>query len=64
MPRYGLIIWSQKYLALNRVFHGRMKHVEVDYHFIRERVARGLLEVDYIPTGVIKSLMDSRRFAL
>jgi hypothetical protein len=28
-----------------------MRHVELDYHFIRERVARGLLEVDYIPTG-------------
>jgi hypothetical protein len=40
-----------KYLAFNPVFHGRMKHVEVDYHFIRERVARGILEVDCVPTG-------------
>jgi hypothetical protein len=40
-----------KYLAFNPIFHGRMKHVEVAYHIIRERAARGLLEVDYIPTG-------------
>jgi hypothetical protein len=25
-----------KYLASNHVFHGRMNHVEVDYHFIRD----------------------------
>jgi hypothetical protein len=23
-----------KYLASNPIFHGRMKHVEVDYHFV------------------------------
>jgi hypothetical protein len=23
-----------RYLALNPIFHGRMKHVEVDFHFI------------------------------
>jgi hypothetical protein len=48
-------VWAHnmgaKYLAFNPVFHGRMKHVEVDYHFIREHAARGLLEVDYFPPG-------------
>jgi hypothetical protein len=40
-----------KYLAFNPIFHGMMKHVKVDYHFIRERVARNLLNVDYVPIG-------------
>jgi hypothetical protein len=40
-----------KYLAFNLIFHGRMNHVDVDYHFVREHVAKRLLEVDYVPTG-------------
>jgi hypothetical protein len=40
-----------KYLATNPVFHGRVKHIEIDYHFVRERVAKGLLQIDYVPTG-------------
>jgi hypothetical protein len=27
------------------MFHGQMKHVEIDFHFVRERVARKLLDV-------------------
>jgi hypothetical protein len=34
-----------KYLASNPIFHGHMKHVEVDYHFVRDRVLKKLLEV-------------------
>lgn len=33
------------YLCANPIFHRRMKHVEVDYHFVRERVTRRQLEV-------------------
>jgi hypothetical protein len=28
------------YLSANSVFHARTKHIEVDYHFFREHVAR------------------------
>ncbi len=40
-----------KYLSANPVFHARTKHIEVDYHFVRERVSRKLLEIDFVPTG-------------
>jgi hypothetical protein len=40
-----------KYLSSNPVFHARTKHIEVDYHFVRERVLRRLLQVDFVPTG-------------
>jgi histone deacetylase 1/2 len=39
------------YLSANPVFHARMKHIEIDFHFVRERVARRLLEIRFIPTG-------------
>jgi hypothetical protein len=53
-PRYAKL-WCDnlgaKYLKANPVFHSRVKHVEIDYHFIRERVAKGLLHIDYVPIG-------------
>jgi hypothetical protein len=40
-----------KYLSSNPVFHARTKHIEVDYHFVRERVMKNLLQIDFISTG-------------
>jgi hypothetical protein len=40
-----------KYLSANPVFHARTKHIEVDYHFVRERVSRRLLDIDFVPSG-------------
>jgi hypothetical protein len=39
-----------KYLSSNPVFHGRIKHVEIDYHFVRERVTKKLLKIDFVST--------------
>lgn len=35
-------------LARNPVFHGRSKHVDVRYHFIRECVERGEIVIKHI----------------
>jgi hypothetical protein len=38
-------------LAFNPVFHARMKHIEVDYHFIREKVLNCDVLLKFISTG-------------
>jgi hypothetical protein len=37
-----------KYLSSNPIFHGRMKHVKIGYHFVNDRVMKKLLEVRFI----------------
>lgn len=37
-------------IAENPVFHARTKHVEVHYHFLREKVLRGEIEMEHMNT--------------
>ena len=41
---------SAVYLSENPVHHGRTKHVELDVHFVREKVAVGDVRVLHVPT--------------
>jgi hypothetical protein len=41
---------SAFYLSENPVHHGRTKHVELDVHFVREKVVVGAIRVVHIPT--------------
>ena len=50
------------YLSMNPIFHARTKHIEVDFYFVRERVARKVLDMrfissqDQVPDGFTKPL--------
>jgi hypothetical protein len=41
---------SAIYMSKNPVQHQRTKHVEIDLHFVRERVALGDVRVLHVPT--------------
>jgi hypothetical protein len=50
------------YLSANPVFHAHTKHTEIEFHFVRERVASKLLEVKFISS--IDQLADGFTKAL
>lgn len=55
-------------LAENPTFHARTKHIEVYYHFIREKVLKGEIDLRYINTtdqvaySLTKSLASRKLF--
>jgi len=41
---------STIYLAKNQVYHARMKHIDVKFHFVREILEEGDIELQKIYT--------------
>jgi len=38
------------YLSANPIFHAPTKHVEIDYHFVRDQVAKKEIQILFIPS--------------
>ena len=72
-PSHTPTLWcdnvSTLALASNPMFHARTKHIEIDFHFIREKVATKSLLVQYISTkdqlaDIFTKGLSSPRFLL
>ena len=37
-------------IAKNPMFYDRTEHIEIDCHFIRDKVLEGLIQLSYLPT--------------
>ena len=42
---------SAIFMSYNLVSHNRSKHIALDYHFVREKVAAGHLPVQFVPSA-------------
>jgi hypothetical protein len=38
-------------LATNNGYHARTKHIDIRYHFVREKIERGAIQLAYIATA-------------
>lgn len=45
------------YLSTNPIMHSKMKHVDIDYHFVHEHVAQKCLVIHYIFT--VKQIVET-----
>ena len=57
------------FYSVNPVLHSRMKHIELDFQFVRDRVNRGLLQVLHVSTqdqlaDVLTKALPRPRFQL
>ena len=42
---------SSMMLAKNLVYHARTKHIEIHYHYVKEKVIEGEIDLAHVKTG-------------
>jgi hypothetical protein len=70
--QHAPVLWCDNlratYHTANPVSHARTKHIEIDFHFVRERVAEGALQVKFISDVFTKpatrQMLDRFKFNL
>ena len=40
-------------IAKNPVAHARTKHIDIRFHYVREAIEEGIIEIEYCPTDVV-----------
>ena len=59
-----VIIYSDSqsaiHLCKNPIFHERLKHIQIKYHFIREMVLQGAFKLEKVPTEMNLSDMGTK----
>ncbi|KAG8487951.1 hypothetical protein CXB51_018012 [Gossypium anomalum] len=67
------VIWcdntSTVSMSANPTHHAKVKHVEIDHHFVREKVLDGTLQVNYVPSAnqvadVLTKPVPPKQFAM
>ncbi|KAE8730191.1 hypothetical protein F3Y22_tig00003041pilonHSYRG01077 [Hibiscus syriacus] len=65
--RNMLVVWcdntSTMALSTNPVYHSQSKHIDMDVHFVREKVAANQLQVNYVPASHQFQYQMSRNLA-
>ena len=63
-PKTATIIYEDNQSAIamtkNPQFHGRAKHIDIKYHFIREEVNAGHIKLKYCPTDEMTADMSTK----
>jgi len=51
---------SAIHLCKNPIYHGRTKHVDVKFHFVRDQMANGIGNIQKVPTNTTQLIWEPK----